>query len=437
MAFFSTRRRIAFTAASVGAMSLPPLLFRRYLEAPPSPKGKSLRLGTGIRARPFLSNPICCEINPPSQIQKCSLRVLQFNTLGKHLAEVVQFPYAVDVARESTVDRGDVYASWANYGINDKHWLWKALSTSGTPSEYLLRADEGGTFGVEEAKGKYIYSWSERFPQLVDQIAAQDPDIVFLQEVEVGTVSELCTALKASIRQLDVSSSPTPLCAEGAKFKGIFAPRSDRPTSDGIVILWNTSILEQSAECELLRYTDKQKLALLQQLQVKGTDKKILAVTTHLHWNPVPRGDRPTLQEVESAELVAKIDSFSKSTPVLLGGDLNCGIENAAYKQLLAGGFEDIDAALPESQRKKFTMHVPRAPVPKLTDARRWAEPDVTKWNPCLSDYVLVRGLPIAGVEALSTGIQGFVPGEKNGLPNKRWSASDHFPIGYIIHISM
>jgi len=194
--------------------------------------------------------------------------------------------------------------------------------------------------------------------------------------------------------------------------------------------------VEPAAECELLRYTDKQKLALLQQLQMKGRDTTFLAVTTHLHWNPVPRGDRPTLQELESAELVAKIDSLAKSTPVLLGGDLNCGTRNVAYKQLLAAGFEDIDESLPESQRKKFTMHVPRAPVPKLTDARRWAEPDVTQWNPCLSDYVLVRGLPLANVEALDTGLQGFVPCEKNGLPNKRWSASDHFPIGYIIHVS-
>jgi len=198
-----------------------------------------------------------------------------------------------------------------------------------------------------------------------------------------------------------------------------------------------SAVLMPASEAEVLRYTDQQKLALLQSLQFRNNGAKLLAVTTHLHWNPVPQGDKPTLQEVESAELIRHLDRFGSCAPVLLGGDINCSVQNNAYKQLLAAGFQNIDEVVPEFDRKRFTMHVPRAPVPKVTDARRWKDSEVTQCHPCLSDYVLVRGLPIVpgSVHVLDTGTAKFVPDANNGLPNKQWSASDHFPVAYQIEV--
>merc|ERR1711971_107771 len=83
-------------------------------------------------------------------------------------------------------------------------------------------------------------------------------------------------------------------------------------------------------------------------------------------------------------------------------------------------------------------MHTPRGPGTKLTDARHWGDPAITEQNPVEPDYILVRDLSLLGVEVLDTGLQGesgFVPDSKNGLPNKSWSASDHFPIAYEIMI--
>ncbi len=128
------------------------------------------------------------------------LRILQFNTLGKHLAETLQFPYTVDVAAEALrlPERGGRYDSWEAYGIGDGHWLRPGLPLGSTPTTYLLGTtssasvgdstggdsvteSEGGTMLVEESGGMLIMSWAQRFPQLVAQIKQHDPDVIFLQ----------------------------------------------------------------------------------------------------------------------------------------------------------------------------------------------------------------------------------------------------------------
>lgn len=374
------------------------------------------------------------------------LKLFQFNTLAKHLAETIQFPYAIDVEREKLVDRGTQYETWETYGITDKHWLYERVAKEATPSEYLLRQDECGTLGVQESEGKLIYSWSERLPQLIKQITKHEADLVFLQEMEVGTVEDFAKGLGARIQTVESMSSLPPVTSSDDdipnKYDGIFASRADKTTSDGVVILWKRSTLGayQSQRGEVLRYTDGQKLALIQPLCSVESGLPFLAVTTHLHWNPVPRPGQQTLQETEAAELVSKLKDRKDTLPIILGGDLNCGTQNSAYKNFLDAGFENLDLLMPEERRKKFTMHVPRAPVPKLTDARCWDQPSVIDKHPVLSDYIMVSGMHLCHVDALDTdtgmdgeGATSYVPSAVNGLPNKNWSASDHFPIAYKI----
>mmetsp|Transcript_109533 Transcript_109533/g.210654 ORF Transcript_109533/g.210654 Transcript_109533/m.210654 type:complete len:416 (-) Transcript_109533:22-1269(-) len=361
-----------------------------------------------------------------------TLRLLQFNTLAKHLAETFLFPYAIDVEREEQVDRHGAYESWEKYGVQKNSWRYNALNPKdqeGKPSDFLLRRNERGTFGVEKSDGKYIYSWSERRKQLVEQIVSNDPDLIFLQEVEAGTVPEFEEKLGARIRTCPLQK-PAPMEASPEhKYEGVFVPRrADTATSDGVALLWKRGTLQPGKECEVLRYSDGQKLALLQPLQVKRTGSSFLAVTTHLHWNPAK-----SLQQVEVEELIKTLDSLGRPLPVILGGDLNCGMQNEAYEMLPKAGFQDIDGELPESLQKKFTMHVPRAPVPKLTNATKWDQPSITVHHPVVSDYVLVRNLQVSSVELLDTKRIGFTPSATNGLPNTDWSASDHFPIAYKI----
>eukprot|EP00930_Biecheleria_cincta_P098512 TRINITY_DN90167_c0_g1_i1.p1 TRINITY_DN90167_c0_g1~~TRINITY_DN90167_c0_g1_i1.p1 ORF type:complete len:406 (-),score=39.46 TRINITY_DN90167_c0_g1_i1:141-1358(-) len=377
------------------------------------------------------------------------LKIFQFNTLAKHLAEVIQFPYAIDVEREKLVDRGTLYDSWENYGITDKHWLYEQVAKEATPSEYLLGHDEVGTLSVHQSEGKYIYSWADRLPQLIKQIKKHDPDLLFLQEVEVGTVEDFAKGLGARIRTVESMSSLAPVTASDQSishtYDGIFASRADKATSDGIMILWNRNVLGayRNQQGEVLRYTDGQKLALIQPLCSVESSVPFLSVTTHLHWNPVPRPGQPTLQETEAEELVSKLKGREDVLPIILGGDLNCGLQNSAYKNLLDAGFENVDLMMPEEKRRRFTMHVPRAPVPKLTDARCWDQMSVIEKHPVLSDYILVSGMHIRTVDVLRTdvGMDGegtafYIPSAVNGLPNKNWSASDHFPIAYTIAMS-
>lgn len=306
---------------------------------------------------------------------------------------------------------------------------------------YLLGCNEGGTFGVDESGDKYIYSWSERFPLLIAQITKHDPDLIFLQELEAETVPEFSRALGANVTVLAASDSQSSVFLEEHKYDGVYAARSDKPRSDGIALIWKRDVFEvqpSSGDVEVLRFTDGQKLALIMPLREKSAGLCMSVVTTHLHWNPVPRPGQKTLQEIEAAELISHLDGTGASRFVILGGDLNCGAMNSAYQALVGAGFEDVDLRLPEPYQKRFSMHVPRAPVPKLTDARCWDQPEVVKDHPCLSDYFFVRGDSVAlcNVVVLDTGMQGqegFIPSSTNGLPNKNWSASDHFPIGYEI----
>ena len=370
------------------------------------------------------------------------LRVLQFNTLARCLAETIYFPYAIDLEQERRAGREHIYESWEAYGITERHWQHAELVKGGTPAEYLLGQNEAGTFGVEEANGKYLYAWGDRLPLLIAQITQHDPDLIFLQEVQVDTVPEFATALRAQIRTLELSCVASPPFEEGVGpvYDGLYAARRDAPESDGIAILWKRTSFDAPSDArgELLRYSDGQKLALLQPLVAREAGVSFLAVTTHLHWNPVPRPGGATLQEVEATELIQKVNGREPLLPVVLGADLNCGVQNAAFRKLASAGFEDLDARLPADQRKRFSTHVPRAAVPKLTDARRWDQPAVTVNHPCLSDYILVRdlGALVEGLAALDTGVQGFTPGTTNGLPNKNHSGSDHFPIGYNIALT-
>jgi hypothetical protein len=107
---------------------------------------------------------------------------------------------------------------------------------------------------------------------------------------------------------LDATGGPTGTGAGAAAstYHGLYAPRGSGPTSDGVALLWRHTLLSPSGPGEVLRYTDGQKLALLQPLTVgaSGSDEgcSLLAATTHLHWNPCA-----PLQAVEAGELIARL----------------------------------------------------------------------------------------------------------------------------------
>ena len=409
------------------------------------------------------------------------LRVMQFNTLGKHLAEVVQFPYAVDVSVEQRVAaRAPRFVDWDSYGAAP--WLRAALDATGlSPREYLLEQDERGTFSIEEAAdGRLIYNWAERLEQLVRQVTAHPAEIVCLQEVESATVAEFSLALGARVVTLTASGgteSKAINCDAGAPhiFDAVYAPRTEAPTSDGAMLLWRVAALQACGAAELLRYSDGQKLAVLQPLVAAGggpasSAPPLVVCTTHLHWNPAaPLQGREISELIEVRARAATCrcvpprkrssrccgaaayahtrardqhasplwQALSGRGAVLLAADLNCGRQNACFQQLLAAGFEDVDTHVHPSQRKRFTMHVPRAPLPKLTDARRWEDRAVTELHPVESDYVMTRGLRVTAAAALEYGTSTFEPARDNGLPHKAWSASDHFPVGYELSLEL
>jgi len=119
-----------------------------------------------------------------------------------------------------------------------------------------------------------------------------------------------------------------------------------------------------------------------------------MAVTTHLHWNPAA-----PLQLNETKELLTKLSTseFAQS-PIIIGGDFNCDTNSEGAQRLVDAGFIDLDDQIteqekqPESQDKvKFTTHVPWAPVPKLTDARRCDDVQITRLHPVKVDFLWTR----------------------------------------------
>lgn len=366
------------------------------------------------------------------------LRVLQFNTLGKHLAEVIQFPYAVDVVAERSVmesDNGDSqrarYENWDAYGVSS--WIRRTLDETGmSPAEYILGSgDEGGTFSVEVGdSNQLIYSWTERLPLLIWQIETFQADLIFLQEIELGTLPQFAERLHAHVQNLGAESAETSIFGDDSGiYEGIYCPRATTAQSDGIAMLWRKSSgIHASDVPKVLRYTDGKKLALVQPLSVAAERLNFHAVTTHLHWDPAA-----PYQEREMEELIAEI---SQCHAVLLGGDLNCDAASSCLQVAMDAGFRRLDDFLPNDEdRMKFSVHVPRAPVPKVTDARQWQDRERTRLHPVAVDHILAGGaIPDRLVEVgklIPGGAEGFVPSATNGLPRKGVSASDHLPIGY------
>jgi endonuclease/exonuclease/phosphatase family metal-dependent hydrolase len=372
------------------------------------------------------------------------------------MAEAVSFPFAVTTA-ESAGNRSDRFKSWSAYGVNESHWLYKGLVTEPTPADYLFK--EEGTLSLEEAdrpNSSMILSWTQRIPVIAKQIWDADPDLVFLEEVELGTLQDFANHLRASIHVLPHSRETKsfmvqPEVAKGEKkrgrpaYMGLFTPRGDDLFKDGCAILWKSATIatresENGRLGQVLHYSDGQKLALLQPLYIKNervleSNRNFLAVTTHLHYDP-----KSPKQGQEVDELLNWVNEWTRGSemqrPVFFGADLNFAPQNANYQKFREAGFTDLNETVPVSSRKRFTTHVTRSTPgrSKLLDARKYQDESYTKDNPVLSDYIMVRDTPSSEVSVVKVGLTSYLdfdPSATNGLPNVHHSASDHFPVAY------
>ena len=246
------------------------------------------------------------------------------------------------------------------------------------------------------------------------------------------------------------------------------------------MILWKESVISAVGDPHFLHFSDGKKIALLQRLELKGKreggekregrEKRegdeerretFLAATTHLHWNPLV-----SFQQIEARELISAIQNMrgrkrerrgeefdgmkregeeeeeeEEEEAVLLGGDLNSSKGSDCFEVFLSANFRDVDDFVREEEdRKKFSVHVPRSIQDKVPDARN----QKCLLNPVDVDHVMILASEkkeekekkeenVPFVEPLHVYHKEFVPSWDNGLPNRRWSGSDHFLIGYEI----
>lgn len=388
-----------------------------------------------------------------------SLRILQYNVLARSAADTVWFPYAVSIAKAPPGQLGNLQSIRATAkaleeacstgGIFDgPTWVEDKSETrdrsgtaagictvsqavaAGMPDIYWGQAADCGSCGTEVLSGsisateslgvacvegcpavdtrKIVLSWAERLPALLRRIKEHEPDLVFLEEVDQVTLQDFSVGLQG--------------------YGSAFA-------EPGCCVLWKLETLAADGDQRTLRYTDGRKVAVLQPLQCVADGFRLLAVGTHLHWNPCDK-----FQSQEARELLDALAAHANSVQIV-GGDFNAGPTNVVMTEVLKAPREQNDfclidlhdvAANAAQAPKRFTTHCPRGPQPKLTDARRWEELD--QENPVAVDYVFVHlpdGCDVLRAEVLDCG-GGFEPDSTNGLPNLvAGQGSDHLPIAY------
>ena len=259
------------------------------------------------RPRPPTTTPP----SPPPTTAKRMIRVVQFNTLGKHLAEGISYPYAVDLPSDNnnvnnTTDNNR-FSSWTAYA--PPRWaLPTLLELSDTPLQYFKgelkkeeeeeekgKEEEGKGKGKEKSKeektgrfqlqegtsnGLVILSWEERVERLAEDVLEKNPDLIFLQEVEEDCVQDFERLLKGRVVRKggegeEKGKRGEEEGGEDVVFEGVFASRGNGK-KDGIAILWKKERLVGVGEGVLVRFSVGNKICLMQELRmVEGGRKGI------------------------------------------------------------------------------------------------------------------------------------------------------------------
>lgn len=187
--------------------------------------------------------------------------------------------------------------------------------------------------------------WKQRQELLKNEFQSLRPDLICLQEVNVDALNywkSLCTSLNLDIE---------------------YTSKTERPTSHGILIGWNTEIWEK-IDCVKLNYQslaeqykdiphvytemNHNNVGLIVVLKFKQPIKPdslrhqgIILASTHLQWNPM----FSFVRLKQAAMLIQEIQKLQQQYgyEVLIGGDFNVTPDHMVYECLTQHTIQDKD----------------------------------------------------------------------------------------------
>ncbi|KAF4525594.1 hypothetical protein B566_EDAN015532 [Ephemera danica] len=172
--------------------------------------------------------------------------------------------------------------------------------------------------------------WPGRHARFINEIKMHLSDILCLQEVQL-------THFQDYFKQ--------PLAKLG--YEGIYKQRTGNKV-DGCALFWkrnNFGLLEQSS-VEFYQpgvdILNRDNIAIIARLGVKGSEDQIVVATTHLLYNP----RRYDIRLAQTQLLLAELDRLSHAGnnvaryPVILTGDFNLKPHSTVYKLLTRGEFQ-------------------------------------------------------------------------------------------------
>eukprot|EP00929_Paragymnodinium_shiwhaense_P115401 TRINITY_DN84245_c0_g1_i1.p1 TRINITY_DN84245_c0_g1~~TRINITY_DN84245_c0_g1_i1.p1 ORF type:complete len:395 (+),score=65.86 TRINITY_DN84245_c0_g1_i1:183-1367(+) len=242
-----------------------------------------------------------------------SFRVAHFNILGRHMAGTMWFHYARDFLPTSAAlgAGSDAGLEWTRASGLPKNLLW-------TPTDRENNGPEEGRF--------------YRFQVLLAEIKALRADILCL--VELDCFAEFKAAL------------------EPLGYDGVFKNRVNK--QDGCGIFWRRKVFSKIpvGSQAFLAYANppNDRILLAQPLKHLGTQKTVVAVSTHLHFD-----QNAGHQEGEAKELLQFLEDTpgiaNQNAAVVICGDLNSLPGSPAYVTLRSK-FED--AALGKDGKQSY-----------------------------------------------------------------------------------
>lgn len=201
----------------------------------------------------------------------------------------------------------------------------------GSDAEEITSGRCGGTTSSSTARVKVMTinlrndsdEWKRRFPLIAAEIDRLDPDIIGLQEVEIGVdaaehLNDLLAARGHGRYHLHQKRKPG--------FRGFF-------TGEGIGVMSRWPIVETHHE-------DLPEMRISVLARVKHPSGGYIdMVNTHLHQKGGAKADAIRLEEAkQTVDLVNRNDDC---WPTFLTGDMNTGETSAALKHFVSAGFVD------------------------------------------------------------------------------------------------
>lgn len=194
---------------------------------------------------------------------------------------------------------------------------WLRVMTYNVLAQQLIRRE------VYSTNGNNI-KWAVRFPALVEELEAYQPNLLFLQEVDKGKINNWKDTLENLGMEVEYSRAET--------------------KAHGLIIAWKKSLFDLLPSSVTTVDYDKSPLLPLQTitgniglllvLQRKETEDLYVVGTTHLYWHGKANYERlrQTLLFVNAAKRLQACNKLDGN--LIIGADLNSSPWSPAYQCL-------------------------------------------------------------------------------------------------------